>query len=137
MSAVFGGLLEKGGMERREFVRINISLPVRYKFLSPGAQKKSDEMFSGTTTNLSAGGMLLVGKIPSSDWLGDLLLQKVILGINVLLPESQEPLKMLARVRWVESLNAQNECAMGLVFKEIKRSDQDKIVQLIIRSQMT
>lgn len=128
---------KSGGMERREFVRINISLPVRYKFLSPGADKKSDDVFNGTTTNLSAGGMLLVGKIPSDDWLGDLLLQRVVLGINVLLPESQEPIKLLARVRWIESLTVQNECAMGLIYKEIKRADQDKIVQLIIRSQMS
>lgn len=123
-------------MERREFVRINVSLPVRYKFLSPGASKTVDQIFEGNTSNISAGGMLLVGKIPSSDWLEDLLLQKVILGINVLLPESQEPVKLLARVRWIESLTAQNQCSMGLIYKEIKRPDQDKIVQLIIRSQM-
>lgn len=128
---------KESGMERREFVRINVSLPVRYKFLSPGAGKKSDEVFDGTTTNISGGGMLLVGKIPSNDWLGDLLLQRVILGINVLLPDTEEPIKLLARVRWIESLTVQNECAMGLIYKEIKRADQDKIIQLIIRSQMT
>jgi c-di-GMP-binding flagellar brake protein YcgR len=124
-------------MERREFVRINVSLPVRYKFLSPGGEKSINEVFSGSTTNISAGGMLMLGKIPSQDYLSDLLLQKVILGINVLLPELEVPLKLLARVRWIESLTAQNECAMGLIYKEIKKADQDKIVQLIIRSQMS
>ena len=125
-------------MERREFVRISVQLPVRYKFLSPSANsKKSDEVFTGNTTNISAGGMLLMGQIPSADWLGDLLLQKVVLGINVLIPEVNQPLKLLARVCWIEALNTKNECAMGLMYKEIKREDQDKIVQLIIRSQMS
>jgi len=124
-------------MERRDFVRIDLSLPIRYKFLSPSASKRSDIIFDGKTTNISAGGMLLTGKIPSADWLGDLLLQKVILGINVLLPEIPEPIKLLARVQWIESLTAHAECAMGLKYKEIKKEDQDKIVQLIIRSQMT
>lgn len=127
---------DPGQSDRRDFVRVAVSLPVRYKFLTPGADKRDDTVYDGTTSNISAGGILLRGKIPANDWLVELLLQKVVLGINMLLPGTQDPVKALARVSWVEGLTVQAQCAMGLIFKEISKENQDKIVQFIIRSQM-
>lgn len=124
------------GYQKREFVRVNVSLPVRYKFLSPHCEKKDDRVYEGTTANISAGGLLLNGALPGNDWVVDLLLYRVVIGLNLLLPDSEESLKALARVAWVESLTAQGQCAMGLLFKEIERESQDRIVQFIIRSQM-
>ena len=129
-------MTDLGQSERRDFVRVAVSLPVRYKFLTPGADKRDVGVYDGTTSNISAGGILLRGKIPSNDWLVEMLLQKVVLGINMLLPGTQEPVKALARVAWVEGLTAQAQCSMGLLFKEVSRETQDRIVQFIIRSQM-
>lgn len=124
------------GYQKREFVRVAVDLKARYKFLSPHCDKVDNRVFEGTTSNISAGGLLLKGQLPGNDWVVDLLLYRVVIGLNLLLPDSDVPLKALARVAWIESLTAQGDCSMGLLFKEVERDTQDRIVQFIIRSQM-
>ena len=122
--------------QRREFVRVAVELAVRYKFLSASDAPADTRVFEGMTRNVSAGGMLLRGPLPSRDWIADLLLHRIVIGFNLTLPGDSTPLKALARVTWVEALTESNTCAMGLNFKEISRDCQDRMVQFIIRSQM-
>ncbi|MEM7260527.1 MAG: hypothetical protein AAF488_00955, partial [Planctomycetota bacterium] len=80
---------------RREFVRIQTDMPVRYKFLSKDVDLGTDQIFEGTTNCLSGGGLLLSGRLPSLNWIPALLMGKIHLGVNLLLPSSDDPVKAL------------------------------------------
>lgn len=124
--------------EKREFVRIHIDVPIRYKFLSRVVDIDDDAVYEGTTSNLSGAGLLLVGKLPSVSWIPGLLMGKILLGINLILPSLELPIKALCRVAWVEALEEGSEkCAMGLKFREITKENQDEIMKYIIKAQMT
>src|SRR5210317_1834751 len=76
---------------KKEFVRIHTDVPVRYKFLSKEIELEIDKIFEGTTNCLSGGGFLLHGKLPSLNWIPALLMGKIHLGVNLLLPSSDQP----------------------------------------------
>lgn len=124
--------------EKREFVRIHTDIPVRYKFLSRSIPLETEGIFEGSTANLSGSGLLLVGKIPGMSWIPGLLMGEILIGINVLLPMMDMPIKALARVSWIEAFQkGSDKCAMGLRFKEISKENQDEILKYIIKAQIT
>ena len=90
--------------ERREFVRVRTNLAVRYKFLSRSGEDMTGDIQEGISRNLGGGGLLLEGRIPDLEWIPDLLMQKIVIGINLVMPDADEPVKALTRVAWVESL---------------------------------
>ncbi|MBI4712990.1 MAG: PilZ domain-containing protein [Planctomycetes bacterium] len=124
--------------ERREFIRIKTTLTVRYKFFcSHITDPRLEEIYQGITNNISAGGILLDGTVPNLGWLPDLLTQKIVIGINIMLPTETESVKALTRVAWIDSVNeVTKQCKMGLKFKEITSQDSDKIMRYIIRAQL-
>jgi c-di-GMP-binding flagellar brake protein YcgR len=125
--------------EKRDFVRIKVALPVRYKFLSRDAEfaTRSEEIFEGSTSNVSGGGLLLKARIPDLQWLAPLLMERIVLGINIHLPHDEAPVKALTRVAWIEAIEeGSQKCLLGLRFREISQDDQDRILQYIIRCQM-
>ena len=124
--------------ERREFVRIKAELSIRYKFLSSYMEdKRFEEIHQGYTSNVSGGGLLLKGPIPDFGWIPDLLMHKIVVGVNIQLPTEEDPVKILTRVAWIESIDEKTKkCVVGLRFQEVTRDDQDKIFKFIIRSQM-
>jgi c-di-GMP-binding flagellar brake protein YcgR len=123
--------------ERREFVRMRANLAVRYKFLSNSGEEIDSETHEGITRNLSGGGLLLEGKVPNAQWIPDLLMQRIVVGVNLLLPDGNEPVKALTRVAWVEAFDeTASKCAMGLMFREITREHQDMIFRYVIKCQM-
>ena len=124
--------------ERREFVRVRTQIPVRYKFLSKTRQDTAmDEVYEGTTTNLGGGGLLLLGRVPVLDWISELLMQKIVIGVNLLLPQDDQPIKALTRVAWVETFDEVTmKCNLGLKFKEVTQADKDRIFKFVIKVQM-
>ncbi len=123
--------------ERREFVRVRADLPVKYKFLSQDGGLASDEIFDGTTSNISGAGILLVGQMPNSDWITGLLMERIVVGINLFLPGAEEPVKALTRTAWIEALDERSQrCSMGLRFKEITKEHLDRLFKFVIRAQM-
>ncbi len=123
--------------ERREFVRVRASLSVRYKFLRQSGEDIDEKVYEGVTQNLSGGGLLLTGKIPDLGWIPDLLMQKIVIGVNIIFPDSPEPIKALTRVAWAEAFEeGSGKCAFGLMFREITKEAQDKIFRFIIKSKM-
>lgn len=123
--------------ERKSFVKINIDIPVRYKFLSKVIDLADENIYEGTTARISGHGLLLVGRIPSVSWIPGLLMEKIVLGLNILLPSIDVPVKALARVAWVEAIPEGTEkCAFGMAFKEISKECQDQILKYIIRAQI-
>jgi c-di-GMP-binding flagellar brake protein YcgR len=130
-----GSMTERYESERREFVRIRVDVPVRYKFLSK-AVPVPEEVYEGTTGDLGGGGLLLVGRVPDDALIVHMLTQKVVLGVNLLVPASQEPVKALCRVAWLEAAEAAGRVAMGLKFKEISRDSLDEIFRFVIKAQL-
>ena len=123
--------------ERRQFVRVRAKMSVRYKFLSRAGEDMTGEVHEGATQNIGGGGILLIGRIPKLEWIPDLLMQKIVIGVNLVLPDSEDPVKALTRVAWVESLEeGSDKCSFGLMFKEITREHQDRIFKYVIKAQM-
>lgn len=124
--------------ERREFVRVRAEVPVRYKFLSDLAKGPAmDAVYDGHTDNLSGTGLLLLGKVPVLDWIPEILMQKIVIGLNLHIPDASLPLKILGRVAWIETIEEKTQrCYMGVHFREITTQDKDLIYRFIIRMQM-
>ena len=126
-----------GDTERREFVRIRVALQIRYAFVGADGTRLPPGISEGASTNLSAGGLLLSGKLHEPAWAADLLSQKMAVAVSILLPTEAEPVKALARTAWIETIDpATRRCNMGLAFKEIPREDQDRIFRFVIKSQL-
>ncbi len=124
--------------ERRQFIRLPLAVPIRYKFLSREMSSKDMEIVhEGMSQNIGAGGLLLRGKLPDPEWLSKLLTRKMYIGINVMLPNVERPVKALSRVIWSSSVQEDGgHVVMGLEFQEITNKDRDLITQYIIRAQM-
>ena len=114
--------------ERRVFVRVNTDIPLRYKFLSKVLDLGTDQIYEGTTSNIAGGGCLLHGKVPSLNWIPALLMGKIQLGINLLLPSMDVPVKALCRISWIEAIQeGSDRLVMGLKYLDIQKEMQDEI----------
>ena len=124
--------------EKRQFIRLPMAVPVRYKYLSREMRgQEMETVHEGLSQNVGAGGLLLRGKIPEANWLSKLLTRKMFVGINVMLPSSDRPVKALCRVIWCSAIeDDKNVVVMGLEFQEVTNKDRDLITQYIIRAQM-
>ena len=124
--------------EKRKFIRLPIAVPVRYKFLSREIRGQDmEDVHEGVSQNIGAGGLMLRGKLPDTAWLSKLLTRKMFVGINLLLPNSDRPVKALCRVSWSSAIeNDQGLVVMGLEFQEITNEDRDLITTYIIKAQM-
>ncbi|MFQ5654503.1 MAG: PilZ domain-containing protein [Planctomycetota bacterium] len=124
--------------ERREFVRTNTDIPLRYKFLSRDIDLGTDQIYEGKTSNISGAGCLLSGKVPSLSWIPALLMGKIHLGVNLLMPSLDHPIKALCQVSWVEAIPPRSDrCVLGLKFIDVRKQDQDEIMKYLIKAQMT
>ena len=124
--------------ERRQFTRIRVAVTVRYKLLCIDVEHPDLEpIYDGSTSNLSSGGLLLQGVIPQMEWLPMLLSGRMKVGVNLILPTFEIPIKALCRVAWIEGLDEETQQAsIGLLFQEISKNQQDEIVRYIIKSQI-
>jgi Tfp pilus assembly protein PilZ len=124
--------------ERREFLRVSCSVPVKYKFLSRIRDyPEMETIYDGVTRNLSKGGLLLEGEIPDVDWASEILTQKIVIGVNLFLANAPNPVKALTRIAWIEPIATDTRLtAFGLMFKEIDRVSEDLITQFVIREAM-
>ena len=124
--------------DRREFTRVRVSIPVRYKFLVQDVEHADlERIWEGSTSNLSGSGLLLHIKVPQMDWVPLLLTGKMKVGVNLILPTFELPVKALCRVSWMESMDpATQKMCIGLNFREIGKQAQDEIVKYIIKTQM-
>ena len=134
--------------EKRRFVRLPTTVSVTYRFISqvpvegrgphgtlrPGGSVPR-EVYEGQTANLAAGGMLLVGPIPDKELIADLLMQKVIVGVEMQLDPTGagKSIHALCRVSWVEAVEEkESRYGLGLRFVEITSAAQDEIFRYVI-----
>ncbi len=123
--------------ERREFIRVRAELPVSYRFIGQEPGLVPDDVFSGSTSNVSGGGLLLVGPVPNSDWISALLMERIVIGVSIELPGDPEPVKALTRTAWIESLDKEtHECSLGLKFKEVTKEHLDRVFRFVIQAQV-
>ena len=124
-------------MERRDFVRVRLTVPVRYAFLDLSGNRLPPGVSEGSCANLSAGGLLLQAKIHDLAWLPDLLTQKMAVAVSLALPTEAGDLKAITRAAWIESVDPESRrCNLGLRFREIAKEDQDRIFRFVIRAQL-
>lgn len=124
--------------ERREFIRTKVVLPVKYKFLCHYRQDAElGNVYDGKTHNISSKGLLLEGRIPNFDWLPELLMHKMAVGMNIMIPNQANPVKALGRIVWIETIDQQTlSCKVGIQFREISKEHEDMIVKYVIHCQM-
>lgn len=124
--------------EKRDFTRVRTAVQVRYKFFDHELEHADlEKIWDGSTTNLSGGGMKLKATIPYLDWIPLLLTGRMKIGVNLLLPTYDLPVKALCRVMWMEEVESvTHKTNIGLSFREISRDAQDQIVKYIIKTQI-
>lgn len=121
--------------EQRKFIRVPMSLPVRYKFVSTEPGFREEAAREGRTDNVGGGGLLLTGQVPSVDWITELLMEKIVLAVTIELPDGK-PVQATARVAWLEAIDQNTEvCQLGLMFKEISAENQDRIFDYVAKNQ--
>lgn len=126
-------MAEDSRQEQRNFVRIDSSLPVKYRFVSLSPDFNDDRVYEGRTDNIGGGGLLLTGQVPAVDWITELLMEKIRLAVTIELPGGK--VKAIARVAWLEAIDQNTEvCQLGLTFKEITSENRDKILDLVIKA---
>ncbi len=127
-----------GGSVKIEFHKLQTDVPVRYKFFSKTLDIDTEQVFEGTTCKLGGNGCLLQGKLPSLSWIPALLMGKILIGVNLLLPSSATPPKALCKVAWIEAVaEGSDRCAIGVQFIDIPKECQDDITKYLIRMQIT
>lgn len=128
-----------GVANHRVFSRIELELGVRYRFLPthPAVSVPGPESMQGSTTNLSAGGLLLVAHLPTGTSFADLLLGRLNVGVEVDLPQSDGgffTVRAICRVAWMEDVEEHTgNCNLGLAFQEITLEHRDRVVDHVIR----
>ena len=126
------------GSVRIEFHKLHTDLSIRYKFLSKTIDLGTDHIFEGTTCRLGSKGCLLTGKIPSLNWIPAMLQGKILMGLNMLIPSADTPIKALAKVMWVEAMSeGSDRLTLGIEFVDIPKECEDVITKYLIKSQMT
>lgn len=125
--------------ERRtlEVVHVQSEVIVRYKFLSKERQDPGMDLVHETTSrDISKQGMIIAMRVPNSAWTADLLQRKMYLGLNLLLPAAESPVKALGEIAWIEAFDDDGENTLaGIRFKEIRSDDRDEIFRFLIRAQ--
>ncbi len=124
------------GDDKREYFRLPLAINVEYKFLTREISgSDSNATYQGTTSDLSAGGMLLQARLPDRNWLGDLLSQKRFMGMQIKLPNLPGPIRALCRVVWLSPVEDEDDTYdMGVEFYSITETDRDAVTDFIIRS---
>ena len=123
--------------EKRDYIRLPISIAVNYKFLSHDITgPEVEKIYHGKTRNIGTGGMLLDAALPSPDWLALLLTRRMHVGVNIVMPDADGPTKALCRVAWASALSEKGGLVLGLSFQEITQDARDLITRQIIKAQM-
>jgi len=124
-------------MERR-FGRLNVDVTVRYKFISKEVEVTDQNVYTGNSKDLSSVGLGLECQLPEPSILGGLIEGKVFVGLNIILPNRETPIKALTRLIWLEVDEKEpRKVTLGLKFVTIEKEDKDELVRFSIRSQIT
>jgi len=112
------------------FYRLAIRLPVSYQF-AVGSSKPT--VCTGSTLNLSAGGMLMETPEPEAHVVDELLADRTRIELEMNLGTRQ--LTILSRLVWLEPTGPSGgECQMGLRFLDLDTQEQEHIWQFVLQN---
>jgi hypothetical protein len=131
MSEIFSPAPGSVGPERREYLRIVVDLPASANFLSVDPDFSTDEVVEGRVTELSASGVLLIGKFPEGDWIEKILDQSLFLNLTLDLKDDEPPMEALTRAQHAVKCDDGSH-AVGLHFRGMGRSNKDRIFKRVI-----
>ncbi|GEM_PF-2216316 len=120
-----------------EVVHVQSEVTVRYKYLSKERQDPGmDLVHESTSRDISKQGMIITLRVPNHAWTVELLQRKMYLGLNLLLPAAESPVKALGEIAWMEAFEDDGENTVaGVRFKEMRTDDRDEIFRFLIRAQ--
>ncbi|MHC4516179.1 MAG: PilZ domain-containing protein [Planctomycetota bacterium] len=117
-------------VDHRVFYRLAIRLPVSYQFVAGTAKPTA---CTGSTLNLSAGGMLLQTPQPEERVVDDLLEDRSRIELEVRLGGRQ--LNILSKLVWLEPTGTDgDECQMGLRFLDLDTQEQEHIWDFVLQN---
>lgn len=135
------------GEEKRRAARIQFrlsdNLKIAYKYLSHLEGFSSDKIFQAPVLNLSTGGILFVGTVPGRDWLPQLGQGLIMIGANIMVPDSG-PVKALCSLRWTRPSNAHlgarfdegEKYELGVQFEQLDASNRQVLEKFLIGHQL-
>ena len=109
-------------MERRNLVRANSALPMRYKKLRGGSVLPR----STVTRNLSEGGLLfdIEAFVPFA----------CHFSLEINLPGISKPVQVVSKIAWIKKLPTGDDYEVGNQFLEIARADKE-IIRNFVKEQ--
>lgn len=124
------------GRERRAYVRLESSLPVRFKIFA----EQKGKTFTGTTKNISRGGLCLKIHQDTLELLENLsgTEPKISINLDILLPPpdtaaSVKPAWISSRVDWMRKPTAKNPAMLiGLEFESAADEARKRIHDYIV-----
>lgn len=140
-------IMARSNEEKRRAARIKFrlsdNLEVCYKFLSHLENFQCSTIFTGLALNVSKGGALFVGPVPSRDWLPQLGQGLVLIGMNIMVP-GQKPAKALASLRWTRPApdglsgrwGTKDAYELGVRFEQLDTSHRTKLEKFLIGHQL-
>ena len=126
------------GANLRKYVRFTTELSVKYRLISidPNRHIEAD-VFEGFTHNISQGGMLLIGRLPNTDFVSLLLRNKIVMALSFNLPGDEYTIKSLCHAAWVESvIEFPGLTTFGINFSEMTNEDRDRVLAFILKNQI-
>jgi hypothetical protein len=131
------------GNDKRRSARIRFrpseNIEVRYKFLSHLDDFQSDEVFRGAVHNVSKGGALFTGPIPSAEWLPRLGEGRILIGLNLFVPDLK-PIKALASLRWcrpsADRTAVPPRYDLGVQFEQLEPEHRSALAKFLIGVQI-
>ena len=124
------------GRERRAYVRLESSLPVRFKIFA----EPKGKTFTATTKNISRGGLCLEIRQDTPELLENLSAaeSKISINLDVLIPPpdtaaSVKPAWINSRVDWTRKPTTRNPVMLiGLEFEGVTDEDRKRIHDYIV-----
>ncbi len=83
-------------------VEVDLDVPVIYKFVATGEADEMDRIYEGRLRDVSTGGLQFIGKLDPALTPYPLLAGEDLMGLNLCLPFSERPVKVLGRAVRVE-----------------------------------
>ena len=116
--------------DARVFYRLSIRLPVSYQLADGGVVPTGG---TGSTLNLSAGGMLLQTSQPEETVVDELLEDRSRIELEMHLGGRQ--LNILSRLVWLEPTGTGgDDCQMGLRFLDLDTQEQEHIWEFVLQN---
>jgi c-di-GMP-binding flagellar brake protein YcgR len=125
-TVVLGSPINTKRVQRRNFVRLDTRIPMRYMVLDDNMQPLSEE-FTATTVDISGGGLMFTTGSPIE--------QGNTLEIRVCFDDGTTLTAIGKAVRVIDNVSGQDKKSVGVEFSLIEERERDKIIRFIFNQQ--